>query len=38
MSGRSERLNQTFQDGLVNELRVAGIATIDAGQFLVVLL
>ena len=25
--GRSERLNRTFQDRLVNELRVAGIAT-----------
>jgi len=28
--GRSERLNRTFQDRLVNELRVAGIATIAA--------
>jgi hypothetical protein len=27
--GRSERLNRTFQDRLVNELRVAGIATIE---------
>jgi transposase len=26
--GRSERLNRTFQDRLVNELRVAGIATL----------
>lgn len=26
--GRSERLNRTFQDRLVNELRVAGLATI----------
>ena len=30
--GRSERLNRTFQDRLVNELRVAGIATIDAAN------
>jgi transposase len=28
--GRSERLNRTFQDRLVNELRVAGIATAAA--------
>jgi len=26
--GRSERLNRTFQDRLVNELRVAGITTV----------
>jgi len=26
--GRSERLNRTFQDRLVNELRIAGIATL----------
>jgi len=26
--GRSERLNRTFQDRLVNELRVAGISTL----------
>ncbi len=30
--GRSERLNRTFQDRLVNELRVAGIATITAAN------
>jgi transposase len=30
--GRSERLNRTFQDRLVNELRVAGIATIPAAN------
>ena len=30
--GRSERLNRTFQDRLVNELRVAGIATIAAAN------
>jgi transposase len=30
--GRSERLNRTFQDRLVNELRVAGIATIEAAN------
>jgi transposase len=30
--GRSERLNRTVQDRLVNELRVAGIATIDAAN------
>lgn len=30
--GRSERLNRTFQDRLVNELRVAGIATMDGGN------
>jgi hypothetical protein len=30
--GRSERLNRTFQDRLVNELRVAGIATLDAAN------
>lgn len=33
--GRSERLNRTFQDRLVNELRVAGIATIpEANRYL----
>jgi transposase len=30
--GRSERLNRTFQDRLVNELRVAGVATIPAAN------
>ena len=30
--GRSERLNRTFQDRLVNELRVARIATIEAAN------
>lgn len=30
--GRSERLNRTFQDRLVNELRVASIATIEAAN------
>jgi transposase len=30
--GRGERLNRTFQDRLVNELRVAGIITIDAAN------
>jgi hypothetical protein len=30
--GRSERLNRTFQDRLVNELRVAGIATIPTAN------
>ena len=30
--GRSERLNRTFQDRLVNELRVANIATLDAAN------
>jgi len=30
--GRSERLNRTFQDRLVNELRVAGICTIPAAN------
>jgi hypothetical protein len=30
--GRSERLNRTFQDRLVNELRVAGIATMAAAN------
>jgi transposase len=30
--GRSERLNRTFQDRLVNELRVAGITTITAAN------
>jgi len=30
--GRSERLNRTFQDRLVNELRVAGIATLAAAN------
>ena len=30
--GRSERLNRTFQDRLVNELRVAKITTLDGGQ------
>ena len=30
--GRSERLNRTFQDRLVNELRVAGITTLAGGQ------
>ena len=33
--GRSERLNRTFQDRLVNELRVAAITTLaDANQYL----
>jgi transposase len=30
--GRSERLNRTLQDRLVNELRAAGIATIEAAN------
>ena len=30
--GRSERLNRTFQDRVVNELRVAGIATSEAAN------
>jgi transposase len=30
--GRSERLNRTLQDRLVNELRVAGIATLDTAN------
>lgn len=30
--GRSERLNRTFQDRLVNELRVAGITALSAGN------
>lgn len=30
--GRSERLNRTFQDRLVNELRVAEIATLEAAN------
>lgn len=30
--GRSERLNRTFQDRLVNELRVAGLATVAAAN------
>lgn len=30
--GRSERLNRTFQDRLVNELRVAGIVTPEAAN------
>jgi len=30
--GRSERLNRTFQDRLVNELRVAGITTTEAAN------
>jgi transposase InsO family protein len=30
--GRSERLNRTFQDRLVNELRIAGIATLAAAN------
>jgi transposase len=30
--GRSERLNRTFQDRLVNELRVAGITTLSAAN------
>ena len=30
--GRSERLNRTFQDRLVNELRVAGIRTVAAAN------
>ena len=30
--GRSERLNRTFQDRLVNELRVAGISTVPAAN------
>jgi hypothetical protein len=31
-AGRSERLNRTFQDRLVNELRVAGITTLAAAN------
>jgi len=30
--GRSERVNRTLQDRLVNELRVAGITTLDAAN------
>ncbi len=30
--GRSERLNRTFQDRLVNELRLAGISTLPAAN------
>jgi hypothetical protein len=30
--GRSERANRTLQDRLVNELRVAGITTLDAAN------
>ena len=30
--GRSERLNRTFQDRLVNELRIAGIASLEAAN------
>lgn len=30
--GRSERLNRTFQDRLVNELRAAGIRTVEAAN------
>lgn len=30
--GRSERLNRTFQDRLVNELRVAGLTTLEAAN------
>jgi len=30
--GRSERLNRTFQDRVVNELRVAGIASLEAAN------
>jgi hypothetical protein len=30
--GRSERLNRTFQDRLVNELRVAGISQLEAAN------
>ena len=30
--GRSERMNRTLQDRLVNELRVAGISTIEAAN------
>jgi hypothetical protein len=30
--GRSERLNRTFQDRLVNELRVAGLSTLPAAN------
>jgi transposase len=30
--GRSERLNRTFQDRLVNELRVAGIAGVESAN------
>jgi transposase len=30
--GRSERLNRTFQDRLVNELRVAGVTTLAAAN------
>jgi len=34
--GRSERLNRTFQDRLVKELRVAGITTLEAAnQYLI---
>ena len=36
--GRVERLNRTLQDRLVNELRVGGIATLDALEVPVVLL
>ena len=32
--GRSERLNRTFQDRLVNELRVAKVTTLVGGQSL----
>ena len=30
--GRSERLNRTFQDRLVNELRVAGVTSLEAAN------
>lgn len=30
--GRSERIHRTFQDWLVNELRAAGITTLDAAN------
>ena len=30
--GRSERMNRTLQDRLVNELRVAGVATLEAAN------
>jgi hypothetical protein len=31
-AGRSERLNRTFQERLVNDLRVAGITTVPAAN------
>lgn len=30
--GRVERVNRTLQDGLVKELRLAGVSNIDAGN------